>query len=108
LDYIVVRQHTETSRVLHTLGLQDRIRLSIPHFMVIPSIVRETDLAVIVPRRTALTFARGGTLGVVEPEIDLPAFTVALHWSHRFHNDRRARWAPSAGAHLRGVLSRLS
>jgi DNA-binding transcriptional LysR family regulator len=104
LDYIVVRQHTETSRVLHTLGLQDRIRLSIPHFMVIPSIVRETDLAVIVPRRTALTFARGGTLGVVEPEIDLPAFTVALHWSHRFHNDPGNRWLRELAIELFGEL----
>ena len=92
LDYIVVRQHTETARALHTLGLQENIRLSIPHFMVIPSIVGETDLAVILPRRTALTFARSGPFGIVEPEFGLPDFTVALHWSHRFHNDPANRW----------------
>lgn len=92
LDYILVRQHTETARVLHMLGLQDRIRLSIPHFMVIPSIVRETDLAVILPRRTALTFARAGGFAVAEPRTGLPQFTVALHWSHRFQGDPANRW----------------
>lgn len=92
LDYIVVRQHTETARALHTLALQDSIRLSIPHFMVIPSIVSETDLAVILPRRTALTFARIAPFAIVEPEVGLPEFTVALHWSHRFHNDPANRW----------------
>jgi DNA-binding transcriptional LysR family regulator len=104
LDYIVVRQHTETSRVLHTLALQDNIRLSIPHFMVIPSIVRETDLAVILPRRTALTFARDGTLKVVEPDMGLPDFTVALHWSHRFHNDPGNRWLRETAIELFGEL----
>src|SRR5262249_40847510 len=60
LEYIVVRSHGETGRILQRLGHADRVRLTLPHFMVIPSIVGRTDLAVIVPLQVAEMFARDG------------------------------------------------
>jgi DNA-binding transcriptional LysR family regulator len=92
LDYVLVRQHTQTARLLQQLGLQDKVRLSIPHFMVIPGIIAETDLAVILPRRTALGFARRGRFRLVEPDLGQPGFTVALHWCRRYRNDPARRW----------------
>ena len=92
LDYVLVRQHTQTARMLELLGLQDNVRLSIPHFMVIPAIIGETDLAVILPHRTALGFAKRGPFRIAEPDIGQPGFTVALHWSRRYANDPAQRW----------------
>jgi DNA-binding transcriptional LysR family regulator len=92
LDYIVVRQHSETARLLQLLDLQDNIRLSIPHFMVIPSIISETDLAVILPRRTALGFAKRGAFRIIEPDFGQSGFVVALHWCRRYRNDPAQRW----------------
>ena len=92
LDLIVVRQHTQTAHLLQRLGLLDNVRLSIPHFMVIPSIFSETDLAVILPQRTALGFARRGPFRIVEADFGQPGFTVALHWCRRYRNDPAQRW----------------
>ncbi len=97
LDYILVRQHTQTTGLLRRLGLQDRVRLAIPHFMVIPRLVADTDLAVIVPRQTALEFAQRGAFRIVEPDLGEAAFSVALHWSRRHGGDPALRW-------LRGLI----
>ncbi len=92
LDYILVRQHTQTASLLQRLGLQDRVRLSIPHFMVLPNLVTDTDLAVILPRQTALDFTERGAFRIVEPDFGEAGFTVALHWSRRHASDPALRW----------------
>ena len=92
LDYIVVRSHAQTGRILQQLGFADRVRLVIPHFMVIPSIVGNTDLAVILPLQTAQTFARDGAFRVLRPDLGTQDFAVSLHWSRRFEHDSANRW----------------
>jgi len=92
LDYIVVRSHADTGRILQRLGHAQRVRLTIPHFMVIPSIVGRTDLAVILPSQIADSFARDGTLRVMRPDLGVANVPVSLHWSRRFENDRANRW----------------
>jgi DNA-binding transcriptional LysR family regulator len=92
LDYIVVRSHAETGRILQRLGFADRVRLVIPHFMVIPAIVGNTDLAVILPLQTAQLFARDGAFRVLRPNLGTQDFAVALHWSRRFEQDSANRW----------------
>jgi DNA-binding transcriptional LysR family regulator len=92
LDYVVVRQHTETARLLDSMQLQDRIRLSTPHFMVIPAIVTDTDLAVLLPKRIATKFARAGHFRVAQPRWGLADFVVGLHWSYRAQNDPGNEW----------------
>jgi DNA-binding transcriptional LysR family regulator len=92
LDYIVVRHHTETARVLDRLALKDRIRLSTPHFMVIPAILGQTDLAVVLPLRIARKFAQAGDFMIAHPRWGLADFTVALHWSQRMHADPANEW----------------
>jgi DNA-binding transcriptional LysR family regulator len=92
LDFILVKSHAEPAKALHMLGLESRIRLTLPHFMVAPSILATTDLAVIMPSRPAARFAERHALQVVEPDLGLPKFTVSLHWNWRFHNDPGNRW----------------
>lgn len=92
LDYVVVRQHTETVRLLDTMQLQGRIRLSTPHFMVIPAIVGATDLAVLLPLRIAAKFAKAGRFRVARPRWGLADFAVDLHWSARARNDPANQW----------------
>jgi len=92
LDYIVVRSHAETGRILQRLGYADRVRLVIPHFMVIPSIVGNTDLAVILPLQTAQLFSRDGAFRVLRPDLGTPDFAVSLHWSRRFEHDSANCW----------------
>jgi DNA-binding transcriptional LysR family regulator len=92
LDFILVASHGEPARALHLLGLQSRIRLTLPHFTVAPAILAVSDLAVIMPLRPALRFAARHELQVVEPDLGLPPFTVAMHWSWRATHDPGHRW----------------
>ncbi len=100
LDYVVVRHHTETARVLDRMALTDNIRLSIPHFMVIPAIVGATDLAVVLPMRIAAKFAHGGGFRIAHPRWALADFVIALHWSRRTEGDRASRWLRALAVEL--------
>lgn len=60
LDYAAVRSHAETLHILQLLQLEDRLRLTAAHFLALPDIVRDTDLAVLMPRNIAQGFAQSG------------------------------------------------
>ena len=92
LRYVLVRSHPATAHALRDLGLSGNIRLSTPHFMVLPRIVAETDLAVLMPARLSDAFARMGAYAVWRPKVGLPAFDVGVHWSRRFAGDPGNRW----------------
>ena len=100
LDYVAVRTHADTLRILQLLNLEDRVRLTTEHFMVLPAIVRATDLAVVMPRNIARGFAEEGGYAIVEPPFPLRDFTVSLHWSKRFEADPANHW-------LRQVITAL-
>ena len=92
LDFVVVRHHTETAKVLDRLSLSAKVRLSIPHFMVIPAIVGATDLAVVLPLRIARKFAQGGRFRIARPRWSIGEIPIALHWSRRAESDPGVRW----------------
>lgn len=94
LEYVAVRSHAETLRILHQLGLQDRLRLSSSHFLALPAIVRSTDLGVLMPRAIAESFfiAAAGGFALVEARLPHSDFTVSLHWSRRFEAGPAHRW----------------
>ncbi len=92
LEFVAVRSHSDTLRILQLLKLEDRLRLTTEHFMVLPAIVRATDLAVVMPGNIARGFAGEGNHAVIEPPFPLRDFTVSLHWSKRFESDPGNQW----------------
>jgi DNA-binding transcriptional LysR family regulator len=92
LDFVAVRSHADTLRILQLARLDDRLRLTTEHFMALPGIVRATDLAVVMPRNIARAFAREGGYAIVEPDFPLRDFTVSLHWSRRFEAEPGNQW----------------
>ena len=92
LEFVAVRSHADTLRILQASQLEQRVRLTAEHFMVLPDIVRATDLAVVMPRNIARGFARDGGYAIVEPGFALRDFTVSLHWSRRFEAEPGNRW----------------
>lgn len=92
LEFVAVRTHSDTLRILQMLQLDGRLRLTTEHFMVLPSIVKSTDLAVVMPRNIAKIFADAGGYSIIEPPFPLRDFTVSLHWSRRFEADPGNRW----------------
>jgi DNA-binding transcriptional LysR family regulator len=100
LDYVAVRSHSETLRILQLLQLEDRVRLTASHFLALPAVVRHTDLGVVIPLEIAQGIAAGGGYRIVEPGLPLRDFTVSLHWSARFEHDPALRW-------MRGLIAGL-
>ena len=97
-QFVAVRAHADTLRIVQQLRLENRLRLVTEHFMVLPSIVKATDLAAVMPRNIARGFEGG--YAIVEPEFPQRDFVVSLHWSKRFESDPGNRW-------LRGVIEQL-
>jgi DNA-binding transcriptional LysR family regulator len=90
LEFVAVRSHADTLRIVQQMQLEDRLRLVTEHFLVLPSIVMATDLAAIMPRNIAHGFEGG--CAIVEPAFPQRDFTVSLHWSRRFDADPGNRW----------------
>ena len=100
LEFVAVRSHSDTLRILQLLKLESRLRLTAAHFMSLPAIVRATDLAVVMPRNIAMGFAEQGGYAIIDPPLPLRDFDVSLHSSRRFESDPGNRW-------LRETLVRL-
>lgn len=98
LEFVGVRSHADTLRILRQLQVESRMRLVTEHFLVLPAIVMATDLAAIMPRNIARGFE--GAFAIVEPEFQQRDFAVSLHWSRRFEADPGNAW-------LRGLVEEL-
>jgi DNA-binding transcriptional LysR family regulator len=98
LEFVAVRSHADTLRIVQQGQLEDRLRLVTEHFLVLPAIVKATDLAAVMPRNIARGFEGGYT--IVEPAFPDRDFAVSLHWSRRFEADPGNRW-------LRGLVEEL-
>jgi DNA-binding transcriptional LysR family regulator len=100
LEFVAVRTHAATLRILQAAQLEDRVRLTSEHFLAVPGIVRATDFAVVMPKNIASAFAAAGGYAIVEPEFARRDFIVSLHGSRRFEAEPGNRW-------LRGVMEEL-
>jgi len=96
LEFVAVRSHSDTLRILQMLRLEDRLRLVTQHFLVLPGIVKATDLAVVMPRSIAMGFFSSVEHALVEPAFPLRDFEVSLHWSRRSQDDPAHRWMREA------------
>jgi DNA-binding transcriptional LysR family regulator len=100
LEFAAVRTHTDTLRILDLMRWQHRLRLTVSHFLSLPGIVRNSDLAVLMPRNFAQGFAQAGELAILEPDLPLRDFTVSMHWSQRFDKDPCLQWLRDRVAQL--------
>jgi DNA-binding transcriptional LysR family regulator len=91
LSYVLVRSHPATARAIDALGLRERVRLTLPHFMVLPRILADSELAVIMPQRLSDAFRRLGRYAVWRTR-GLPRFDVSVHWYGRYAQDAGNRW----------------
>ena len=78
-----------TDEVLRKIGRERRVTLSVCSFLVLPEILRVSDLISVVPRRLALS-----TQGLVmlPPPLEIQGFTKTLVWHERTHRDPGHQW----------------
>jgi DNA-binding transcriptional LysR family regulator len=79
---------------LARLGLQRRVAVAVPHFLVAPHIVASSDLLLTVAERIAEVLVKPLRLAVLSPpaELGLTGFTVSTFWHERTHDDPARRW----------------
>jgi len=92
LKFVLVRSHAQTLRILQDMQLDGRIRLTVAHFLSVPTIVRQSDLAVIMPTEVAQGFVQSGGLVVKDASLPDRHFAVSMHWSTRFTVDPANHW----------------
>ncbi|MGE4843459.1 LysR family transcriptional regulator [Buttiauxella gaviniae] len=81
-----------TDEALMKLGRVRRVTLSVYSFLVLPEILRVSDLISIVPRRLALN-TQG--LVILPPPLEIQGFTKTVVWHERTHRDPGHRWLRS-------------
>ena len=77
---------------LATVGRERRIAIGVPHFLVAPYIVAETDLLLTVGERIARAYAKHLPLRIIEAPLALPDFAVAMIWHERTETDAGHQW----------------
>jgi len=78
-----------TDEALAAAGLTRRVALSVPHFLVLRSVLASTDLVAMLPSRLVRD-ASG--LRVAEPPVDVPGFEISMLWHERSHRDPAHQW----------------
>ena len=78
-----------TDEALASLGRTRRVTLSVCSFLVLPEILRVSDLISVVPKR--LTQDLPG-LTVLPPPLDIQGFSKIVVWHERTHRDAGHRW----------------
>jgi DNA-binding transcriptional LysR family regulator len=78
---------------LADLGLERRVVLSLPQFLVAPFVIAETDLVATLASRVARRFAATGIgIAIHNPPIELPSWTLAMMWHRRADAHAPTRW----------------
>ncbi len=83
-----------SDEALQKLGKQRQVTLSVKSFLVLPEILRASDMVATLPSRLVADLPG---LVVFEPPIEVPGFTKVAAWHERTHRDVAHRW-------LRGLL----
>ncbi len=78
-----------TDTVLRSLGRQRRVVLSVPSFLSLASILKNSDLCAVVPKRIMKNMH---DLTTVKLPFEVPGFTKIVAWHERSHDSEAHRW----------------
>lgn len=98
LPHALISPRGEGGSVVETrlakLGRSRRVAVEIPHFLVAPHLVRQSDLVLVLGARVASIMAEPLGLRVLAPprELELRGFDVSLLWHERHRADPAHVW----------------
>jgi len=84
----------QTDEVLAALGRSRNVRLSVPHFLLVPEIVARSDMVAVLPEQLARGYA--DRLRILPSPIEIGGFTIAEAWHERVHRDPAQAWLRQA------------
>jgi DNA-binding transcriptional LysR family regulator len=77
---------------LAALGKKRRVAVEVPHFLVAPHVVRETDVVLTLAKRVASSLAPLLGLRQLAPPLELEGFSMSMVWHERLHADPAHAW----------------
>jgi DNA-binding transcriptional LysR family regulator len=83
---------TALEQILSKQRLHRRIAVSVPDFLVLPTIVEQSDAIATIPSRMAVTLHGQRNLRVLESPIKFPRIEIRQHWHERYHHDAANKW----------------
>ncbi len=87
-------------------GKERRIALAVPHFLLMPFVVAQSDLVLTLGERVARSFAKFLPLVMFEPPLSLPGFTVGMLWHEEVDHDPALAWFREQTSRVAGSLKR--
>ena len=81
-----------TDVALEAVGRSRRVALSVPGFLVLPDMLRASDLVAVVPGRL---LSEEPGIALLTPPLDIPGFTMIAAWHERTQHDVVHRWMRS-------------
>jgi DNA-binding transcriptional LysR family regulator len=81
---------------LARLGKKRRVACEVPHFLVAPHVVRETDLVLTLAERVARSLGPMLGLRQLAPPLALEGFSMSMVWHERQHADAAHAWLRAA------------
>jgi len=88
---------------LQALRMDRNVRLALPGFLGLATILQTTDLVATLPRHIGETLARNAGLLALPCPFEIPGFKVKQHWHARFHHDAANQWLRGVCVNLFGV-----
>jgi len=79
-------------RALATRGLERTVGARVSHFLLVPTLVAQTDLVAAVNARVATVFAGSLGLRVFAPPLPLPKGRIGQVWHEQLEHDPAQRW----------------
>jgi len=79
-------------RALATRDLKRTIGARVSHFLLVPTLVAQTDLVAAVNARVATAFAESLSLRVFPPPLPLPKGRIGQVWHEQLEHDPAQRW----------------
>ncbi len=78
--------------VLAQSGLKRKVAMTVNHFSLIPSILKDSDLVCVTPQSVVASDVRAGTLVVVPLSFDIEPAPISLLWHTRQDRDPGNIW----------------
>ncbi|AKU94171.1 Transcriptional regulator [Labilithrix luteola] len=77
---------------LAKIGKTRRVAVTVPHFLVAPHVVQDTDLVLTLAERVARMFSPMLGLAQFAPPLPIPGFAMSMVWHERMHSDSAHAW----------------
>jgi DNA-binding transcriptional LysR family regulator len=88
-------------QLLDENGLERRVALTVPQFLLAPFIVAESDLILTLAERVARRFESLLPLRIVPPPLRIPEYVCSQVWHERHHANAGHRW-------IRALIARVA